>query len=195
MTIEYESADDAAAARPDAAEVMRRVSEMVAARNAAEQRLVDAELKAKQAKAELFQIESVDIPELMRAGGLKRVTCMDGTDVRLTDEITCGISEDRREAAHAWLREKGLGGVIKTLVGVAFGKDELDKADELFLKLTAEFGPEAVSLDERVHPQTLKALLKEQMAEQKLDAAAQQLFAVVPFAIAKCKAPKARGAA
>lgn len=193
MSINYE--EDSGTTRADARVVMERVSEMVRLRNAAEQRVLQAQEELKRQEQSLRKIECEDIPELMRGAGLESVTTSDGTVVKIVDEIACGISEDRRPAAHQWLREHDCGGVIRSEVVVVFGRDELGEKDDFYLACVREHGVDNVVQKESVHYQTLKALLKElrsKAAEQPAMTPPGDLFGIVPYSIAKCKAPGAK---
>lgn len=172
----------------DATVVMQRVGQLVNALREAERRCEEAERKFKEERAALLRIEREDLPELMREGGFEKLTLVDGTSVSVMEEISCSITEERASAAHAWLRDNGLGSIIKTLVSVAFGKNDLSRADELYAELLRTYG-DAASETEKVHPSTLKAALKEALAEQK--PVPLELFGVVPFSIAKVKERKA----
>lgn len=133
------------------------------------------------ATEELRRIEQEDLPELMREVGMQSVTLRDGTVIDVVDEVSCGITEANRAAAHAWLVENGFAGLIKTDVVVGFGRGEHDAAVAC---------AEAVggTLQERVHPSTLKAFVKEQMAAGR--AIPFDLFSVHPYSKARMKAPK-----
>lgn len=137
-------------------------------------------------KRELAKIETEDLPELMREIGMQSVTLDDGSIVEVVDEVDCGISEERRGIAHAWLIENGFGGLIKTEVSVAFGSGEFENAMALAEELRGEdFDPNLV---ERVHPATLKAFIKEQLA--KGVAVPFDTFGIHPYSKAKLKKAK-----
>lgn len=189
MSIDYE-ADAGAKPAMSAAEVIKAVTDMVQTRDSVAAKLAAAELEVKKEREALQRIERVDIPEMMRAAGLEKLKTATGTTVELKEDIDCGISEERREAAHAWLRKMGLGAVIKCLVGVSFGKGQEAEAAGLLDDLESRFGEDAFS-KENVHPQTLKALLREQLEKGNLvDTEVRALFALTPYTVAKCKEAK-----
>ena len=173
-----------------------RIAALVAARNAAEGAMERAEAEFKRRKAQLFQIESVDLPELLRESGLTEAKLEDGTKVVIRDEISCSISEERREAAHAWLRERGFGALIKNIVSVAFGKGEEAKATAAFAQFGKVYGRDAVEQKESVHAATLKSFIKERIAAvgadktQAANVPPYALFGVEPYSIAKVTTPK-----
>jgi hypothetical protein len=135
------------------------------------------------------RLEEEDLPELMRELTLTEIKLENGSSVKVVDDLTCGISEERRYAAHRWLSENGFGGLIKTEVVVAFDRDEHDAAMAAADTITEATGRTA-AVNEKVHPQTLKAFLKEQLA---LGASVPfDLFGVRPYAKAKLTQPKAK---
>ena len=146
---------------------------------------IEAELAA--AQADYLRVEREDLPELMREVGLTKLTLTDGTEVTLTEEVTAAITEDRRPAAHAWLREHNFGGLIKTLLTVPFGRGEEDEARRMAERIAEEH---ECSLDEKVHPMTLKAFVREQVEGGK--PLPFDLFGVHPFSRAKIKMAKGK---
>ena len=146
---------------------------------------IEAELAA--AQANYLRVEREDLPELMREVGLTKLTLTDGTEVTLTEEVTAAITEERRQAAHAWLREHNFGGLIKTLLTVPFGRGEEDEARRMAERIAEEH---ECSLDEKVHPQTLKAFVREQVEDGK--PLPFDLFGVHPFSRAKIKMAKGK---
>ena len=62
------------------------------------------------------------IPELLAEQGLSSIKLADGSSVTVKREYRCTLpkDEDRRESAHKWLRDQGLGDIIKNNVSVTF---------------------------------------------------------------------------
>lgn len=121
---------------------------------------LDAQLQRKE--DDIRKLSEEDIPELLRECGLTEVRLADGTKVTIGDEIDCGITDERKPSALAWLREHNLGGIIKTFVGAAFGRGSEQDARKLLGKLREE-GYQA-AMTEDVHYQTLKATIKAERA-------------------------------
>lgn len=124
------------------------------------------------AKSDLTRLEQEDLPDLMMELGLSSFKMDNGASVEIVNEVHCGITEERRRAAHDWLIQHNFGGLIKTEVSVAFGKGELEKAQHV----AEEIGG---SVKESVHPATLKSFIKEQMAAGS--AVPFELFGVRPY--------------
>jgi hypothetical protein len=146
---------------------------------------IEAELAA--AREAYLRVEREDLPELMREVGLSHLTLTNGVEVVVSEEVTAAITEERRAAAHAWLREHNFGGLIKTLVTIPFGRGEEEEARRLAARIAEEH---ECSLNETVHPQTLKAFVREQVEDGK--PLPFDLFGVHPFSRAKIKLPKAK---
>ena len=83
------------------------------------------------------------------------------TAVEVKKSYSCTVKKDAIESAYTWLRENGLGDIIKNEVAVQFGKGEDNKAQEL-LDLAVREGYEP-SQKQKVEPITLKALYRERV--------------------------------
>jgi hypothetical protein len=108
------------------------------------------------------------IPELLAEQGLSSLKLADGSSVTVRREYRCTLPKDdtRREDAYKWLRENGLGDIIKNNVSVTFGRGEDDKAQQL-LDLAASNGFEPNQKSD-VAWNTLTALFQERV-ESGLD--------------------------
>ena len=122
---------------------------------------LEDQLKSK--KAEADDIGSRVIPELLAEQGLTELKLQDGSKVSVKKEFRATLPKDdvRREAAYQWLRDQGLGDIIKNNVFVTFGKGEDDKAKQL-LDLAAENGFEPQQKSD-VAWNTLTALYQERI--------------------------------
>ena len=113
-------------------------------------------------------ISSRVIPELLAEQGLTSLKLADGSSVTVKREYRCTLPKEdgRREAAYNWLRENGLGDIIKNNVIVTFGRGEDDKAQRLLdLAASNGFTPQQKS---DVAWNTLTALFQERV-ESGLD--------------------------
>ena len=122
---------------------------------------LEEQLKTK--KLEADDISSRVIPELLAEQGLSEIKLADGSKVSVKKEFRATIPKDelRREQALQWLRDQGLGDIIKNNVSVTFGKGEDDKAKQL-LDLAAENGYEPQQKSD-VSWNTLTALYQERV--------------------------------
>ncbi|MCP4161503.1 MAG: hypothetical protein GY760_15635, partial [Deltaproteobacteria bacterium] len=98
-----------------------------------EDEIANLEEQLKNKKAEADDIGSRVIPELLAEQGLSEIKLADGSKVSVKKEFRCTLPKDisKRELAYKWLREQGLGDIIKNNVFVTFGKGEDDKAQQL----------------------------------------------------------------
>ena len=106
-----------------------------------EDELTELEEQVKNKKEQIDEISSRIIPELLAEQGLSAIKLADGSNVSVKKEFRCTLPKDevKREAAYKWLRDQGLGDIIKNNIFVTFGKGEDDKAKQL-LNLAAENG-------------------------------------------------------
>ena len=124
----------------------------------------------KKKKQEADKIGSEIIPNLLAEQGLSSLKLADGSSVDVRKSYNCTIKKDEMESAYNWIRENGLGDIIKNEVAVQFGKGEDNKAEQL-LGLAVREGYEP-SQKQKVEPMTLKALFRERV-EAGLDMPSQ----------------------
>ena len=114
-------------------------------------------LKIKKEKAD--KISNIAIPEIMRALKLKTMKLADGSAIEVKEVYSATIPLDKKDGAFNWLREHGLGDLIKNEVTVSFGRGEDNKAAE-YADLARGQGLEPTQ-KLKVEPMTLKALFRE----------------------------------
>jgi hypothetical protein len=108
---------------------------------------------------ELRQLSEKDIPDKLFELGISSFRLADGTEISTRPEVYCGISEMNREKAFTWLTENGYADLIKNVVSVSLGRGENEIAEQL-ASAAADLGLTAEQ-KKTVHPQTLKAWIKE----------------------------------
>lgn len=128
------------------------------------------------------------IPGIMDAIGMESFALSDGAKIEVKDDVKCGITQANRPAAHDWLRGHDFDGIIKTKVVAEFGKGELQRAEAALRIL--ELSGYGASMDESVHPSTLKSFVKEQL--ENGTSIPQDLFGVFEFRQAKIVLPRTR---
>ena len=128
-----------------------------------EDEIAELEEKLKAKKEEADNISSNVIPELLAEQGLAEIKLADGSKVSVRKEFRATLKKDEiaREGAYQWLRDQGLGDIIKNNVSVTFGKGEDNKAEQL-LNLAAENGFEPQQKSD-VSWNTLTALYRERV--------------------------------
>ena len=128
-----------------------------------EDEIAALEEQLKNKKAEADDIGSRVIPELLAEQGLSEIKLSDGSKVSVRKEFRATVPKDdaRRESCLQWLRDQGLGDIIKNNVTVSFGKGEDNKAEQL-LRLAADNGFEPQQKSD-VAWNTLSALYQERI--------------------------------
>lgn len=166
---------------------MMRLSSLASTLRDTKAKIANLEEQLKEHKKNESRIETEDMPELMKELDMKSFTLSDGTKIEVVEDLMCGITEENRDDAHAWLRKNKFGGIIKTLITQQYGAGEIEEATknaEAIKKLTGR----AAMVLESIHANTLKAFLKEQRAKgTKIPA---KLFGLFPFSKAKVTPPK-----
>lgn len=124
--------------------------------------VADLEQQLKDAKARFNRLKMDVIPEMCMEVGLMALTLNNGTSIEVTANVDASITQANRVAAHQWLRDNGNEGLIKTEIHCPFDREESAEARELYADLSERF-PNSF-IEERVHPSTLKAFVREQLA-------------------------------
>jgi len=119
----------------------------------------EKELKELKRKVDLMSGEV--IPTMMQEMNISTLKLADGTSVEVKPIYGASILVAKREEAFKWLRDNGLGDLIKNEVTVAFGRDEDNKASN-YANLAKGQGYEPVQ-KLKVEPMTLKALVRERL--------------------------------
>ena len=112
-------------------------------------------------KEQADKIASEIIPTMLAEQGLSSLKLADGSAVEVGKSYSCTVKKDNIESAYKWLRENGLGDLIKNEISVQFGKGEDNKAEQLLdLAVSNGYEPQQKS---KVEPMTLKALYRERI--------------------------------
>ena len=130
------------------------------------QKAIDLDEKQiKDKKKYLHQISSEVIPTMLSEMGLSYLKLQDGSSVEVKTNYSATITQANKEAAFNWLRENGLGDIIKNEISVSFGRNEDNKAaDYAELAKGQGFEPQQKL---KVEPMTLKALVRERLEAGK----------------------------
>lgn len=156
---------------------LKRLVAMAELQLAIEVEIAGIEERLKQRKADLRKISEEDLPDLMMELGITQFKLASGRTVKFSPDLFTKIPDGRFPEAAAWLDGRGYSGIIKSVVTAPFGKGEKDRAETLIENLH-EHGV-AAELKQTIHPQTLKAFVKERIAAQ--EDIPFDLFGIVPF--------------
>jgi hypothetical protein len=124
-----------------------------------------AENNLKELKKKRDHISGEVIPTMMSEMGLAELKLHDGSHLKVSTTYRAHISEANKEMAYNWLRNNGLGDIIKNEILVSFGRNEDNKAaDYAELAKRSGFQP---TQKMKVEPMTLKALVRERIEANK----------------------------
>ena len=119
----------------------------------------------KQKKKDIEHLSGEIIPTMLSEMGLSFLKLQDGSSVEVKTNYSATITQAKKEEAFKWLRENGLGDIIKNEISVSFGRNEDNKAaDYAELAKGQGFQP---TQKMKVEPMTLKALVRERIEAGK----------------------------
>jgi len=144
---------------------LQTLADQVEKLNSLQQRIELQEDNLKSTKKEFDHLSGEVIPTMMAEMGLSHLKLMDGSSVDVKPNYSASISIANREKAFNWLRENGLGDIIKNEISVAFGRNEDNKAAD-YAALAEERGFQPTQ-KLKVEPMTLKALVRERIEAGK----------------------------
>ena len=110
-------------------------------------------------KEKARELSQIVIPQMMKEMNITKLKLKDGASIEVSNFYSAKIIPEKQEAAFNWLRSNGLGDIIKNDVTVTFGRGEDNKA-MAYATLAKGQGYEPVQKI-GVHPQTLKAVVRE----------------------------------
>jgi len=131
-----------------------------------EDEIANAEEGVKKLKEQARIISELEIPSMMKEMNITKLKLSDGESVEVGKFYSASIPAEKQDEAFTWLRNNGLGDIIKNDITVTFGRGEDNKAAQ-YAVLARGQGFEPVQKI-GVHAQTLKALVRERM-ESGLD--------------------------
>ena len=127
--------------------------------------LATQEDQIKKLKKDIEYISGEVIPTMLSEMGLSFLKLQDGSSVEVKTNYSATITQANKEKAFNWLRENGLGDIIKNEISVSFGRNEDNKAAD-YAELAKGQGLEPVQ-KLKVEPMTLKALVRERIEAGK----------------------------
>ena len=144
---------------------VQSLADQVERLEAMQQQLEIQEEAVKEKKKQIQHISGEVIPTMMSEMGLAELKLHDGSHLKVSTSYRATITEANKEAAFNWLRENGLGDIIKNEISVSFGRNEDNKAaDYAELAKGQGFQP---TQKMKVEPMTLKALVRERIEAGK----------------------------
>ena len=144
---------------------LQSLADQVERLEACDKRLEELEALHKNLKKSRDVISGEIIPTMMAEMGLSHLKLMDGSSVDVKPHYSANITVANKEAAFNWLRNNGLGDIIKNEISVSFGRNEDTRAaDYADLAKSHGFQP---TQKLKVEPMTLKALVRERIEAGK----------------------------
>ena len=139
----------------------KALSDQVTKLQVLEDEIVEQEKKLKELKRNQELLSGEVIPTMMTEMNISTLKLADGSAVEVKPVYGASIPVAKKEEAYTWLRENGLGDLIKNEISVAFGRNEDNKA-MAYATLAQGQGYEPIQ-KLKVEPMTLKALVRERL--------------------------------
>ena len=156
--IDYEQDRVESVTQTDAAKTL---SDKVIELKNLEDEIENAEESLSKLKEKARYISQIEVPQMMEEMHITKLKLKDGESVEIKKIYGASISPEHLDKAFTWLRNNGLGDIIKNDVTVTFGRGEDNKAAD-YAVLARGQGYEPVQKIV-VHPQTLKAVVRERL--------------------------------
>ena len=144
---------------------INKLADKIKELQAHQQQLEVQEDAIKQKKKDIEHLSGEVIPTMLSEMGLSFLKLQDGSSVEVKTNYSATITQANKEAAFNWLRENGLGDIIKNEISVSFGRNEDNKAAD-YAELAKGQGLEPQQ-KLKVEPMTLKALVRERIEAGK----------------------------
>ena len=139
----------------------KSLSDQVVKLKQLEDELVDKEKELKELKRHIDLVSGEVIPTMMQEMNISTLKLADGSSVEVKPVYGASITVANKEAAYTWLRENGLGDLIKNEITVSFGRNEDNKASQYAILAKGQGFEPVQKL--KVEPMTLKALVRERL--------------------------------
>jgi hypothetical protein len=140
---------------------VKNLSDQVLSLQSLENEIKEDEEKIKIKKERADKLSGEVIPTMMKEMSLSSLKLADGSSVEVKPVYGASIPVAKREEAFNWLRNNGLGDLIKNEITVSFGRNEDNKAMAYAILAKGQGYEPAQKL--KVEPMTLKALVRERL--------------------------------
>ncbi len=142
-----------------------RVQGLVQAQLDLEDRIRALEAELKQSKEDLVDVQENQLPSALQQYGMTDIIMKDGSRISIRQEYYATIKEEYRAAAFDWLINNGHADLIKHDITTSFTKGQDDEAKQV-MELLQDNNVDFVD-KKHVHPQTLRAFVREQVEDGK----------------------------
>jgi hypothetical protein len=162
MTIDFEKDQEQVL---DKTTNINKLADKIKELQAQQQQLQIQEDAVKQKKKDIEYLSGEVIPTMLSEMGLSFLKLQDGSSVEVKTNYSATITQAKKAEAFNWLRENGLGDIIKNEISVSFGRNEDNKAAD-YAELAKSQGLDPMQ-KLKVEPMTLKALVRERLEAGK----------------------------
>ena len=162
MTIDFEKDQEQVL---DKTTNINKLADKIKELQAQQEQLQMQEDAVKQKKKDIEYLSGEVIPTMLSEMGLSFLKLQDGSSVEVKTNYSATITQAKKAEAFNWLRENGLGDIIKNEISVSFGRNEDNKAAD-YANLARGQGLEPKQ-KLKVEPMTLKALVRERIEAGK----------------------------
>ena len=143
------------AAEPVTQDTLARLSGMVAALVEVDSEIEDLELQLAVKKQERAALGGDRIPSMLSQHGLSELRLSDGRKVKIKEDLSVSVPDDKRAAFFTYLRATESEDIIKTTA--RFPRMEQEKLEEL----RGLLGQYDAEINQEVHPQTQKKFFRD----------------------------------
>ena len=144
---------------------INKLADKIKELQAQQEQLQIQEDAVKQKKKDIEYLSGEVIPTMLSEMGLSFLKLQDGSSVEVKTNYSATITQAKKAEAFNWLRENGLGDIIKNEISVSFGRNEDNKAAD-YAELAKSQGLDPMQ-KLKVEPMTLKALVRERLEAGK----------------------------
>ena len=162
MTIDFEKDQEQVL---DKTTNINKLADKIKELQAQQEQLQQQEDAIKQKKKDIEYLSGEVIPTMLSEMGLSFLKLQDGSSVEVKTNYSATITQAKKAEAFNWLRENGLGDIIKNEISVSFGRNEDNKAAD-YAELAKSQGLDPMQ-KLKVEPMTLKALVRERLEAGK----------------------------
>lgn len=143
---------------------LQRVANLAQFQKQLEHEVATLEDKLDKVKKRLRTVRERDLPDLMAEIGLKQVVLHDGSKVDIDESMFASISRKNKPAAIEWLIQNDHASLVKTNVVMTYDKGQHEAAEQ-FASFLESNGFNEYKLDENVNTSSVKAAIKEMLAQ------------------------------
>ena len=136
-----------------------KLSQEVEKLKSVQNQIQNLEAQIKDLKEDEKYFSCVVIPKLMEDMNLSSLKLKDGSELTVKQIYSASIRADKKAEAINWLRDNGLGDIVKNNITVSFGQGEDNKAVG-YASLARERGYEPTQ-EEKVHHARLRVVMTE----------------------------------